>query len=96
MINGEVFAFLLAQVEESRAAYRQAKERLAMIARKTRSTGYSPGGFELLRHFVTAETSALKSYHDAMMRLNRYLLDGTIPGEVSAALEKMKRRVQHG
>jgi hypothetical protein len=96
MVDEGIFALLLARVEEAKRRHLGAKERFWEVAGKSRElpripTGLPhPDGSELIRQAVRDETLALKAHIDAMMQLNRYLLDGTVPDEVRAQLNKSK------
>lgn len=97
MVDEEVFALLLAQVEETKRAYRDAKERFWEVAGKPRempripSNLPHPDGSELIRRAVSEERYAEKAHLQAMMRLNRYLLDGDIPEDVLQRLGRSQK-----
>jgi hypothetical protein len=71
-MDAEVFSFLLHQVEAKKLAYH--------AARGTRPDDPMAG-------FSRAERLALDAYAEAMARLNRYLLDGTIPDDLRKKME---------
>lgn len=92
MVDEAVFAVLLAQVEETKLAHREAKERFWAAAGKPRELPRlppgraHPEGSESIRQAVSEERFAEKAYIEAMMLLNRYLIDGSIPDDVKERL----------
>jgi hypothetical protein len=97
MVNEELFAFLLEHVEETKRLHHEAKQKFWAVAGKPREapprlpTGLPhPDGSELVRRAVAEETFTMKAHIEAMMRLNRYLLDGTIPPNVPEKFRKAK------
>ncbi len=95
MINEEAFAILLAEVEATKRAHHDARKRFwEMAGRSRESSGSHEGGpppvegFEPMRAAVSEEGQMRKAHIEAVMRLNRYLLDGTIPDNVRGKLSK--------
>jgi hypothetical protein len=97
MVDEEVFGFLLDQVEETKRLHQDAKRKFWAVAGKPRdmpsrlATGLPhPDGGEIVRRAVAEESFAMKTHIAAMMRLNRYLLDGTLPDNLPEKLRKSK------
>src|SRR5215469_14702463 len=97
MVDDEIFAFLLEQVEETKRLHQEAKRKFWAIAGKPREvpskfpTGLPhPDGSEAVRRAVADESFAMKTHIAAMMRLNRYLLDGTLPDNLPEKLRRPK------
>jgi hypothetical protein len=82
MIDGNVFAVLLDQVEAAKRIHKEAKQRYWDVV-KPRPRGIPPPDGELIRRIIADENRALNAYLEATMRLNRYLLDGTIPDDLT-------------
>jgi hypothetical protein len=93
-MDAEVFKFLAQQVEETRTVYEVAKQRFWEIAGKPREWPTTdlpyPDGSDLFRRVVAHEKFAMKVHVEAMMRLNRFLLDGTVPDDVREKLGRAK------
>jgi hypothetical protein len=92
MVNEEVYALLLAEVEEASRAHNAARDNFWRIAGQPRElprfpTGLPhPDGSELIRNAVREENFARQSHVEAVIRLNRYLLDGRIPEDMPEKL----------
>jgi len=88
MFDNAIFRLLSDEVEKTKRAYEGAKENFWAVAGKPRElpripTGLPhPDGSELIRRAVAQENFARKAHIEAIMRLNQYLLDGTIPEDV--------------
>jgi hypothetical protein len=92
--DNEVSGYGSICVEESKRAYQDAKRNFWEIASKPREWPTSglphPDGSDLFRRVLAHERFTLKAHVEAMVRLNRYLLEGTIPADVQARLGKPK------
>jgi hypothetical protein len=85
-MDEEVYTFLVRQAEETKRAYEDAKQRFWEIAGKPREWPTTdipyPDGSQLFRRVVAHEKFTMKAHVEAITRLNRFLLDGTVPDDL--------------
>jgi hypothetical protein len=98
MVDEAIFALLRAELEQTKAAYHLAKENVwALVAGNRREWPKVPAGLphpdgsQAISRAVAEENFAQIAYIEAMTRLNRYLLEGTVPEDV---LEQLRRKTK--
>ena len=93
IMDPDVFGILHKQVEETKCALEEAKQRFWELTRKPGELpagSGNPDGSEQYRRVIAEERFTLSAHLDAVRRLNDYLLDGTVPDDLREKLKKTK------
>ncbi len=69
------------ELEKSRVRYQESKKDFAEAARDAKGVGNADGHFSA-RQAVVRESQARQAYVTALLRFNRFLLDGTVPDDL--------------
>jgi hypothetical protein len=95
-MDQSVFDSLRAEVNRAHEEYIRAKHRFWKIAADTPSGLPSPDGTQRVGNAARTQTAAMVRYTKALRQFNAFLLDGTVPEELSPERNPQRKSVGSG
>ena len=83
-----IVEILRAEVERTHAEYDRVKQDFRSLVGDIPSGLPHPDGMQRIQNASRAQSVAMEAYETALMRLNRFLISGTVPPDLEKDLEK--------
>ena len=86
-----IVEILRAEVDRTHAEYDRIKQDFRLLAADIPSGLPHPDGMQRIQNAARAQSFAMDAYEAALMRLNRFLISGTVPADLEKDIQNPPR-----